>query len=163
MQVQYQLTAEDFWQFTLAWRTARSLRKWTFRILPAFCTVFLGLICLSMWQNPKNRTSAPILIFGACWVIAAWARPRISARRKARDTPSAQALVTMEVSDGGINFSSAAENSQISWPALTGWAEGKTVFALFFSPKAGIPIPKRAFNPEEIDEFREILRRNIRQ
>jgi hypothetical protein len=141
MQVQYQLTAEDFWQFTLVWRRARPWRKWAFRILPAFCAVFLGLICLSMWQNPKNRTSAPVAIFGVCWVIAAWARPRIRARR-VRETPSAQAPVTMQVSDGGIEFSSAVENSQVSWPALTGWVEGKTVFALFFSSKAGIPIPK---------------------
>src|ERR1035438_9657672 len=83
MQVQYQLTADDFWQATLAWRAARPLRKWSLRILPIVCAVLAVLSVISILPNPQYRTSSPVVIAGIFLMVCAWARPRINARLRA--------------------------------------------------------------------------------
>ena len=93
-------------------------------------------------------------------MIVAWARPRLNARRRAV-MPLTQAPLTLDVSDDGLHFLSPLEDSQLSWRAFGGWAEGNAVFALFPSVGTTLPIPKRAFTAEQLDEFREILRRNV--
>lgn len=75
--------------------------------------------------------------------------------------PSSKVLITLDASDAGLHFLSAVEDSKVSWSAFVRWAEGDGVFALFLSPNASIPIPKRALTAEQQAEFREILGRNI--
>jgi hypothetical protein len=94
-------------------------------------------------------------------MIFTWARPRITARRRVRDTPLAATPITMEISDGGLHFRALVEDSQVLWSAFVGWGETKNVFSLFSSPRVSLPIPKRAFTELQQAEFREILRRNI--
>ena len=156
MRVQYQLSADDFWQSTLAWRRARSVRRWSYRILPASCFLLLGLSLASAWRNPEYRRSLPLLAVGALWIAITWARPRLNARRRA-STPPNERSINLEVLDPGLHFVSAIEDSLVAWPAFVGWGEGKAVFTLFPSTHTCIPIPKRAFTAEQLDEFREIL------
>jgi YcxB-like protein len=52
-------------------------------------------------------------------------------------------------------------DSNVSWSAYIGWSEGQRVFVLFPQPRIYVPIPKRAFNEEQLAEFREILKHNI--
>jgi hypothetical protein len=129
MQVQYQLTAEDFWQSTLAWRKARTGRRWSFRLLPILCILLLTLSVISVWQNPQYRRSTPILVMGAFVMVAAWLRPRLRARR-APNMPLNRGPMVLEVSDSGLHFRSAVEDSKVSWSAFIGWAEGSVVFRL---------------------------------
>jgi YcxB-like protein len=160
MRVQYQLTSDDFWQSTLVWRNARGWRKWSFRVLPPLCVLLLMLSALGLWQSPQYRTSLPLLILGAFYVLFIWAAPRLKARRRASlsTTRSAQ---TLEISDRGLHFLSAVEDSQVSWSAFAGWREGNSVIALFPSAQSSLPVPKRAFTEQQLAEFREMLRRNI--
>lgn len=159
MRVEYRLTSDDFWQCTVAWRKARAWRKWAFRVLPVFCLLLLGLTSLSVWENRQYRTSSPVLVAGAFLMIYAWGRPRLNARKNGGS--ASRDPVSMQVSDAGLHFASAREDSLISWSAFTGWAEGNSVFALFSSAHTSVPIPKRAFSNEQLDRFREILRRNV--
>lgn len=69
--------------------------------------------------------------------------------------------MTVEASDEGLVVQTAHGNSKVSWSAYVAWAEGKSVFVILPQPRIYIPIPKRAFSNEQLDQFREILRRNI--
>jgi hypothetical protein len=42
------------------------------------------------------------------------------------------------------------------------WGEDKAVFVILPQPRIYVPIPKRAFTAEQQNEFRELLRRNIK-
>jgi hypothetical protein len=161
MEVTFQLTANDFWRSTLAWRNARTWKKWSFRILPTCCVIMAALVSWSLWLNPQYRGSSPLLVGAILWMIFTWARPRITAWRRVRDTPLAASPITLEISDRGLHFRSLTEDSQVSWSAFVGWAEAKNVFSLFSSPRTSFPIPKRAFTEQQKAEFRETLRRNI--
>ena len=161
MEVTYQLTGNDFWQSTLAWRKAPAWRRWSFRVLPTFCVIMAALISRSLWLNPQYRGSSLLLVGGMFLMIVAWARPRINAWRRSRITPLTASPITLEISDRGLHFRSVVEDSQVSWSAFVGWGETENVFSLFPNRQASFPIPKRAFTDQQQTEFRETLRRNI--
>jgi len=114
--------------------------------------------------RPNSQTikiSATIFAFAALWFTYMWAAPRFWARRQFRANPSAQSPITIEASDAGLDVHSAYAESKVSWSAYVAWAEAKSVFVILPQPRIYIPIPKRAFDDAQVDEFREILRRNI--
>jgi hypothetical protein len=113
-----------------------------------------ALIFFALWKGPHDRASFPLLAVGVAWIVFLWARPRFNARRRIRDTPSARSPITLEISERELHFRSSCEDSKVAWSALVGWGEGKTVFALFPSPRTQFPVPKRAFTPEQMAEFR---------
>jgi hypothetical protein len=73
----------------------------------------------------------------------------------------AQNPITIDATATGLNFRSAHANSQVQWTLFVKWAEHKQSFALFMSPESSTVIPKQAFAPEQLDEFRELLRLNV--
>lgn len=121
-----------------------------------------ALIFMALWTGPHDRASFPLLAVGIIWIAVLWARPRFSARRRFRDTPSARSPITLEVSERELHFRSSCEDYKVAWSVLVGWGEGKTVFALFPSPRVQFPVPKRAFTPEQLAEFRGRLLRLIK-
>ncbi len=69
--------------------------------------------------------------------------------------------MTIEASDAGLAVHSAYGESKVSWSAYMAWAEVKSVFVILPQPRIYVPIPERAFTAEQLNEFRELLRRNI--
>ena len=69
--------------------------------------------------------------------------------------------MTVEASDSGLEVHTAHADSKASWSAYIDWAENKSVFVILPQPRLYIPIPKRAFNDQQLAEFREMLRRNL--
>lgn len=67
----------------------------------------------------------------------------------------------MIITDSGMHIRSPHYDSQVGWSTYIGWAENASVFALFPQPRIYVPIPKRALTAEQLDEFREILHRNV--
>ncbi len=70
--------------------------------------------------------------------------------------------MTMEASDTGLTVHTAHADSKASWSAYVAWAETKSVFVILPQPRIYVPIPKRAFTPEQLVEFRELLGRHIK-
>ncbi|MCU1309371.1 MAG: YcxB-like protein [Candidatus Angelobacter sp.] len=52
-------------------------------------------------------------------------------------------------------------NSTTLWAAFPKWREERSVFVLHTSPYVFHVLPKRAFGPEQVEELREMLKRNI--
>jgi hypothetical protein len=74
----------------------------------------------------------------------------------------AQSPITLDASEQGLEFHNPHAESKVAWSAYIGWGEAKSVFILMPQPRMYITIPKRALDEEQLAEFREILRRNIR-
>jgi hypothetical protein len=163
VQVTFQLTAEDYRQGLLAWRNLRTWRRWSIR---AFA-IFLGLILLisiaQLFVASASFVSAlPGLVFSVGALILIWATPSLSAHRQFRNTPSAHDPMTMDASDAGLEIHSVHADSKVAWSAYMEWGEHKAVFVILPQPRIYVPIPKRAFTDEQLNEFRELLRRNIK-
>lgn len=164
MQVTYQLTPEDFYQGCLAWRAQRKWQKWTRWI--AYFVVGAALLTslLALLLNRRAATTPAALAgiaFGAVWFAFMLFGPRFSSRRQFRNHPTAQSPITMEASEAGLEIHSAHTDSKVAWSAYVGWGESKSVFVIMPQPRIYIVIPKRAFSEEQVEEFREMLRRNI--
>jgi hypothetical protein len=94
-------------------------------------------------------------------VLVLWGSPYLSARSQFRGSPNAKTPLTLDATESGLRFQSIHSTSEMQWSALIAWAEGKSIFALFPNPRLFIPVPKRAFSPEEITEFRKLISKHI--
>jgi hypothetical protein len=127
----------------------------------------MGLIFLvsvaQLFAAPVNRvTSLPGIVFSVVALVFIWAGPSLSGRRQFRNTPSAHDPMTIEASDAGLEIHSVHADSKVAWSTYMGWGESKSVFVILPQPRIYVPIPKRAFTAEQLDEFRELLRQNIK-
>ena len=166
MEVSYQLTPEDFRQGIIAHRNKNWRSRWGFRILFGVVTVMLGMGLIMLALRPDQSTFQsvrPLFAVCAIWLAILLLAPRLSARNQFRGTPSAQNQMTLGISEEGVRLRSVHSDSILQWLALTAWVEGKKIFALFTNPRIFVPIPKRAFTVGQLEEFRELLRSNIKK
>ena len=141
-----------------------SWKRWSYRAAIVVLIVMLlsGIALLVVGPSLKVKylslfaLGMPIVGF-----LSLWGAPHIHARMQYRRMPSAQTSVTMTVSEPGLRVLFEYGDSQVKWSAYIGWAEGAAVFVLFPQPRLYVPIPKRAFSPDQLDQFRDILRRNV--
>jgi hypothetical protein len=163
MELTYQLTEDDYRHGLLAWQTGSALRRWSYRLNFVIMGVLLIAGLIFMWIPGKLRYfSCFALGVVLLWLIATFVGPRLQARMQFRRMPSAQGPRAVTASDAGMHVRCEHYDSHTAWSSYIGWAEGESVFVVFPQPRIYVPIPKRAFTGEQLDEFREILRRNVR-
>jgi hypothetical protein len=165
VQITFQLTPEDYYYGLLVWRTRKAWQRWLLRFAYASVGLTVPVAVFVLFVHPDSQSlkiSGALLAFAALWFTFMLAGPKFSAHRQFRGSPTAQSPITMETSDAGVAIHSAYGDSKVSWSAYVAWAEAKSVFVILPQPRIYVPIPKRAFTPEQMNEFREILRRNIR-
>jgi hypothetical protein len=164
MQVAYQLTPADFRAGFKAHQNRSAWSRWGFRLLIAF----LAVVCLVSFavsvlaQEPNTRRNAAaifvVMIFG---IVLQFVAPRFAAKRQFQGNPAAQLPTTLTTSDEGLHFASSHSSGNASWKMYVRFEETKDNFVLFSSPVVFHPIPKRAFTPEQLTEFRTLLQRHI--
>lgn len=163
MEFTYQLTQDDYRHGLLAWQRKSALRRWSYRFnFVAIPLLLVGGLGVWVWIPELRRVSLFPLGVAVLWLLAVSMGPRLQARMQFRRMPSAQSPMTLTVSDSEMHIKSQHYDSHVAWSTYMGWAEEKSVFVLFPQPRIYVPIPKRAFQGEQVEEeFREILRRNI--
>jgi hypothetical protein len=97
------------------------------------------------------------------WILWFFGTPYLSARSQFRGSPTAKTPISLAAADGGLHFRSRQTDSKVDWSAYINWIEEKGIFALFPHPKIFIVTPKRAFSTDQLVEFRELLRRKVKQ
>ena len=165
MEVNYQLTIDDFRRAIRAYRTRTPFLRWTVRLGVGFTVLVLATGATGLILAPHSdafRNLIPLYIVFILWTIIFWASPYRSARSQFRGSRAAKALITLNVTDAGLQFRSQHTDSKVDWSAYVKWLEEKTIFALFPNPKIFIVIPKRAFTVNQVSEFRELLREHVK-
>jgi hypothetical protein len=161
VQVTFQQTADDYRHGLLVGRDLRPWARWAIRFLAAFMAlVFL----ISMFQSVNGGFAGAIpgFVLSIAFLVWMWVGPSLSAGRQFRNTPAAHDPMTIDATDAGLEIHSVHTDSKVAWSAYMAWGEDKTVFAILPQPRIYVPIPKRAFTAEQLSEFRELLRRNIK-
>jgi len=166
MEVTYQLTVDDFRRAIKAYRTRTTFLRWSFRVgAGVMVLAFAGGITVLVLEPHGNtvKNLLPLLVLCALWSVFIWAAPHLSARRQFRGSPSANSPITLEASDAGLHFRSAHGDSRVDWSAYVNWLEEEKVFAIFPNPRIFVALPKRAFNADQISEFRKLLHQKIKR
>jgi len=139
--------------------------RWSYRVSQGIVILALGVGVTLFAIDPHNsalRNLAPLYILLMLWILWFYGAPYLSARSQFRGSPSARTSMTLEASDAGLHFRSEYSDSRIAWSAFVRWVDEKAVFTLFPNPRIFIVVPKRAFRPDQINEFRELLRSRIK-
>jgi hypothetical protein len=166
MEVNYQLTVDDFQQAIKASRKRNAFFRWLHRLSLGIVILAFAVGAALFAIDPHNsalRNLAPLYIFLILWILWFSGTPYLSARSQFRGSPSAKTPISLAAADEGLHFRSRQTDSKVDWSAYINWVEGKGVFALFHHPKIFIVIPKRAFSADQLAEFRELLRRKVKQ
>jgi len=128
--------------------------------------LFLLLIVVMFVADARGRSTlknaAPLVVIVALWNLWLLVSPYFAARSQFRGSRAAHGRKALQASAAELSFQTDLGSSRLQWSGFVNWVEEKQVFALFTSPKAFIVLPKRAFTPEQVAEFRELLRQNIR-
>ncbi len=164
MEITYQLTIDDFHRALKAQRLQNWITRWVFRFGVVFVVFVILLGVAALMVAPGRvpaQTLTPIFALGALWLALLWVTPYLWARSQLRGSPSARSAITMNISEDGVHMRSQYVDSRFGWPTFVRCVEEERVFALFTSPKSAIPIPKRAFDKDQLEEFRELVRRKI--
>ncbi|RUS97558.1 hypothetical protein DSM106972_082950 [Dulcicalothrix desertica PCC 7102] len=69
----------------------------------------------------------------------------------------------VETIEKGLLISTSGEESKIQWSMFTHYRETNNLFLLYFSSNYYNLFPKRAFENQEVNQFRDLLRQNIQQ
>jgi hypothetical protein len=169
MQVTYQLTPEDYRQGLIAYRKRTTFSRWSYRIVQTVAVGALALLMLfSLAGSFMDRRAEfisnllPLIYVAIAWIALLYGAPYLSARSQFKGNPSSKGPITLEVSEEGFHTKSQFSDSNIGWGAIVGFVEMKTIFAIFPAPRIFYPIPKRAFTPDQLTEFRQLLKQNIK-
>jgi hypothetical protein len=166
VQITYRLTPDDFYQGCIAWRTRRKWRRWLLRIAYFIvgAAVLVSLLMLALDRSASTIPTALVGIgFGGVWFAYMLLAPKFFAGRQFKNNPTAQTPIILDASEQGLEFRNPHVESKAAWSAYVAWGEAKSVFIVMPQPRLYFPIPKRAFNEEQLTEFRGILTRNIHQ
>jgi hypothetical protein len=162
MEISYQLTEDDYRHGQVAWRMRSAWRRWNYRLgFVVMIPLLVGSAILLVWNPALRAISWFGLGLAILWLVCVLVSPWLQARIQFRRMPSAQSPMAIVVSDSGMQVQSQHCDSRVAWSTYIGWAEEESVFVLFPQPRIYVPIPKRAFAAEQLNEFREILRRNV--
>jgi hypothetical protein len=166
MEVTYQLTANDYLRVLKASRKYSAILRWAYRLSIFFAFCLMGWATLVLIGNPSRQgflDVLPLFLLVGFWLTFLVGWPHFSARSQFRGSPSAKAPVTLDANDPGLRFYSSYYDLTLSWAALVRSVEERDIIALFITHRIFHPIPKRAFTPEQLVQFREMLQRNIRE
>jgi len=164
MQFTYELTADDYRHALLAYRNRNFFSRWAIRFLVLLFTPWAALQAYLIFATDQSwlSWSLPLTLFAMCVLLFQhWGAPYFNARRQFRNTPSAHGSITLEVQDGGLRFRSASTDGSVLWDHYIKWIEDDSVFVLFSSPLIFVLIPKRAFDSDQLHQFKETLRQKI--
>jgi uncharacterized membrane protein YbhN (UPF0104 family) len=170
MTFRYQLTASDFFDAFKAHYTYQAWKRWGRRIFFALCllTISIVLFCL-IWgfvSNNEHIANAAANLLPLAGIAAAWLAlfawlPRYNARRQFKSNPSAQDPIEFSADDSGVAIKSPKLEGKRAWSTYVKWIETPSIFSLYSSKTMFQPIPKRELTPEQVEEFRALLKRHI--
>ncbi len=163
MHVTYEITQRDVFESFVAHRDRTNFTKWRFRI-SAFLLLTLGLTGLLQVANSHAEMRlllAPLFGLAAIWAIAMWAYPRMAAQIQFSKQPSIRGPRSMLADAAGVHLRWNGGSSDMEWKNFGGWLDGKNQFLIYRSPVSFDMVPKRGFTPEQLNEFRSLLAKNI--
>ncbi len=163
MKITYRITPEEYGEAHRAHASSKALWRWRNRISLTIIIIFLAVsIAVSIFDSEMRVMVRPaIILFSGLLVLLFLGRSNLLWRRQYNKIDSLKRESTVEIREDGITASTEAARSEIKWISFIRWYESKTLFLLYQQPSLFSIYPKRAFEPGEVDEFRELLQRKI--
>jgi hypothetical protein len=164
MEVTYELTKADLVDGVKVHRNRSAFSKWFPRIIATIVFIGAGLGLLQMACSRTSQTFsnfAPLFVLAALWAGIIWVSPWLFAKRMFG--PSLKGPRTIQVDAGGVQLRWSGGKSEFAWNNFIRYREGSNRFLLYTSSSLFTVVPKRAFMPQQLSEFRTIVSREIQK
>jgi hypothetical protein len=163
VQLNYTLTVDDYRQGFKALRKRRLMTRITYLFgyaIVAFAAIMLVLV-LIFFDSKSFQNVLPLIFAAVVWAAILWLSPWLSARRIVSG-PVYTSPHTVNIVDTGLHSRTPVSDGTITWPSIVSWQEVDRIFAIFLSPVAFIPIPKRVMTDPQQEEFRALLQQHVK-
>jgi hypothetical protein len=165
MTIEFQFTLDDYRNAFRAHfsKGASPFTRWTLRLGVWFGAFLLliGIVFVITGQRTINVLWPPFLL-GALWIwLGMGGSYRFSARNQFTKNPSLRQPRRVDFNQDGLKTDAGVASSQHSWKAYVRCVESNACFLLYTSPACFNIIPKRALQPEQLSELRQLLQANI--
>ncbi len=161
MRIVYRVTEGDFVE---ARRLFVASEKWSRRtsrrIMPWMGGLMLLLSFLILVLARDSMGALPIGLMGAYFLYCGFALQRIFRKLYRNDKRFGQE-VTADITEDGVHVVTALADTYMKWDAIVRFSESERIFMFFYAEWTFSVVPKRAFPPSEIADFRDLLRRKI--
>lgn len=164
MRIDYELIPRDFTSAIFAHYNRRWWTRWGRRMLMAAVVILAILATVSAIFSGRagSLLLAPASVV-VLWVFVLWGMPYLSGRNQYRSQPAAKGPHTIEVDAVGASHTSPMAESRVAWSTYVDFVESSDVMLLYLSSRFFHIIPKRAFTPAQLDEFRAIVLTHVGQ
>ena len=163
MNLNIQLTPEDYVKANYLNIRPRPVIKWAGYFMLLLAVLVLGISCYRCLVHGEDGL-IPSLLIGCLAYLAFFFGYRFPARLKKlfRQQKSLQSPYQVDVTAEWMLTQNETGNSKLTWDYFRKWKEGKELFTLYQSDLMLHIFPKRFFaSPEELTEFRELLRAKL--
>ena len=166
MEITFELKQNDFLQSYVAHRKRNAMSKWSFLLLASFVFMLAILAILPLLTRTTHPTFfniAQAATLVGFWVLMVWGFPWWFARQQFQKQPKAHGTREMVADADGLHLAWNGGSANMSWTNQVRYLESKDQFPLYTSPTCFNIIPKRAMTPEQLSNFRTLLREHILQ
>lgn len=157
MEARYRCNVDDYVEAQKAY-TRKSNASRVLMIMAALMA--LGALYMVIFVDIYQ--SVPLVLLAILWVLPKFIFPW-KARRDFERHPNLGREYRLRADQEGLHLSSEMTESSTRWAGCTAFAEASNVFLVFTGARTFHIIPKRAFVPAELDEFRQLLEKHLRR
>lgn len=164
MQITYELTQKDFIESYGVHRNRSVFKKWSRRIFVWIAGLVVAFILFGFLLKPSAqmaRDLGPLFGLVLMWVVVMRILPWWMMRRQFLQQPGAHGPRTVLLDASGAHWRWNGGTSDVEWRNYIQTAEGKNQFLFYTSPACFNILPKRALEPEQLNEIRELLKQNV--
>jgi hypothetical protein len=162
MHVEYELSQSDFTQAYIAHRNRKSFAAWVRVILFWFIILVSAILLFGAVKAHNFRPLMPFFIVAFLWlVVLQGVIPRWYMRRQFTKQPGAHGPRTLTLDETGTHWRWNGGSSDVEWRNYIRSVEGANQILFYTSPACFNILPKRALEPEQLDEVRRLLAQNI--
>jgi hypothetical protein len=164
MNLEYEITREDYFQAGRAVAGARPRPSWIHRAAP-YLTFAAGFILMAKHDEVAGWLApAGLMIAGLMWGLQPVWLAHAAAERAWNESRFARRPIHLTIDDDGLNVRTELRQSQVRWDAIDHFQETRDLFLLYLTPSELYTlIPKRSFpSGPQLDEFRALLAKKVR-
>ncbi len=149
MHIEYQLTVQEFIE-----------ASWANRGFRRFYLIYGVLFCcqgIFVWvHNPGDVTGSIGTMVGLFVLFGG----SLLARYQFHQNPRLKQIFSADITEKVFEISCIHSSSHVDWAHFVQQVESKTLFLLYPRRSLYFIIPKRAFAPEDLDQFRSLISAN---
>jgi len=156
MDVRYTCNLDDYREAQYA-QLRRSASYYIMLVGGGLCLLFGAVLALTR----TFASAAPILLLALFWLGWVLAYLPLKLKRDFHGHPNFAKDCHVHADDEGLRSESELSSGETKWAAFTKFRETSNLFMLYFGGRMFKVVPKRAFSPSELEQFRALLRRKL--